>query len=180
MSTEAASETTPLVQQRSRQSLQSTQTTQSTQSHSYLIDQLPPLSKRITQVTCAIIWCLFAAGPVFGFAAFKPVLIAEGVYADKCPHITITDNNKGNTDGDICVERDLKLNLMFTLAAVITNATALLVGGILDHFGPRTTGIIGSVILFIASLLMSHGKDIVMFDAYLAGYIAVNISFVDR
>lgn len=36
------------------------------------------------QVTVAVIYCLFGAGIVFGFAAIKPVLIAEGVYKDQC------------------------------------------------------------------------------------------------
>jgi hypothetical protein len=38
----------------------------------------------IAQVCAAVIYCLLAAGPVFGFAAIKPVFIREGVYRDQC------------------------------------------------------------------------------------------------
>jgi hypothetical protein len=31
-----------------------------------------------------VVYCLFAAGIVFGYAAIKPVLINEGVYKDRC------------------------------------------------------------------------------------------------
>lgn len=31
-----------------------------------------------------MIYCLFAAGVVFGYAAIKPVLLEEGVYRDRC------------------------------------------------------------------------------------------------
>lgn len=36
------------------------------------------------QIGVAVIYCLSAAGIVFGFAAVKPVLIAEGVYKEQC------------------------------------------------------------------------------------------------
>lgn len=40
--------------------------------------------KRILQVVTAVIYCLFSAGVVFGYAAFKPVLVEEGVYRQFC------------------------------------------------------------------------------------------------
>lgn len=43
------------------------------------------------QVFVAAIYCLLAAGIVFGFAAIKPVLIAEDVYRDRCTHQEIVD-----------------------------------------------------------------------------------------
>jgi len=41
-------------------------------------------ARRILQVGTAVGYCLLAAGPVFGYAALKPVLIKEGVYAGLC------------------------------------------------------------------------------------------------
>lgn len=38
-----------------------------------------PKYKRVLQICVAVIYCLFAAGIVFGYAAIKPVLIAEGI-----------------------------------------------------------------------------------------------------
>jgi hypothetical protein len=40
--------------------------------------------KRVAQVVVAVLYCLLAAGTVFGFAAIKPVFIREGVYRDQC------------------------------------------------------------------------------------------------
>lgn len=138
-----------------------TETTPLMRTHSILVDTLPSTRKRIIQVGCAMAWCLFSAGPVFGFAALKPVLVSEGVYKDLCPK---------DSDG-LCVERDLKLNMMFTIAAVVTNATAFIVGLILDKYGPRVTGILGSFIIAIAAEFLSHGSTITSFDAYLLGYV---------
>ena len=41
-------------------------------------------TKRIVQVAIAVVYCLFSAGVVFGYAALKPVLIHEGVYSQFC------------------------------------------------------------------------------------------------
>jgi len=137
-----------------------TETTPLTRVHSLLVDSLPSKRIRISQVACAMLWCLFAAGPVFGFAALKPVLISEGIYEQYCPG-----------EDKMCVERDLKLNNMFTIAAVVTNATAFIVGRILDTYGPRVTGILGSFIIFFAGALLANGSAIPYFDAYLFGYV---------
>lgn len=39
-----------------------------------------------------MIYCLLAAGVVFGYAAIKPVLIEEGVYRDRCTDEELEDN----------------------------------------------------------------------------------------
>ena len=44
------------------------------------------------QVAAAVVYCLFAAGIVFGYAAIKPVLIREGVYRDQCTKKELEDN----------------------------------------------------------------------------------------
>lgn len=41
---------------------------------------------------------------------------------------------------------------MFTVAAVATNVCALLVGAILDQYGPRVSGMIGSVLFALGCL----------------------------
>ncbi|KAI1409785.1 MFS general substrate transporter [Hypoxylon sp. FL1857] len=115
-----------------------------------------PQWKRILQVVVMVVFCLFAAGIVFGYAALKPVLKKEGAYQDICH------------GEDTCVE--IHLNLMFTVAAVATNVAALPVGAILDHYGPRVCGIIGAVFLSIGALLMSFAKSL-PFDALLFGYL---------
>ncbi|KAK1503347.1 major facilitator superfamily transporter [Colletotrichum tamarilloi] len=124
-----------------------------------------PQWKRILQVTIAVIYCLFAAGIAFGFAALKPVLKREGAYSDVCS----TDETKSTPD-DTCVE--IHLNLMFTVAAVGTNIAALPVGALLDHAGPRVCGLVGSVFLIIGSILMAYAKTL-PFDGFLIGYLCL-------
>lgn len=121
------------------------------------------------QVLVTVIYCLFAAGVVFGYAALKPVLKKEGAYQDVCG-----GNNEsagasvGLDDVDTCVE--IHLNLMFTVAAVSTNVAALPVGTILDHFGPRVCGILGAIFLTVGSLLMAYERAL-PFDGLLFGYL---------
>lgn len=59
---------------------------------------------------------------------------------------------------------------MFTTAAVATNVCALPVGTVLDKYGPRVSGIVGSVLLAIGSLLLAFAVQ-VPFDAYIPGYV---------
>ena len=117
----------------------------------------------IVQVTIAIIYCLFAAGIVFGYAAIKPVLITEGVFKDLC---TAEELKQGVSP---CYKQEIRLNLMFTVAAVSTNVAALPIGTILDRYGPRVCGIIGSVLLATGALLFAFATS-VEGDLFTPGY----------
>jgi len=108
-----------------------------------------------------VIYCLFAAGVVFGYAAIKPVLKREGAYKDVCSAQSAVSENT-------CIE--MHLNLMFTVAAVATNVAALPIGAILDHYGPRVCGLLGSVFLAIGAVLMAFESS-VPFDGLLFGYL---------
>lgn len=57
------------------------------------------------QVGLAVVYCLFAAGVVFGYAAIKPVLIREGVYRNLCTKQELRD------DVDVCYEQELRCAL---------------------------------------------------------------------
>jgi MFS family permease len=138
--------------------------------------------KRIAQVAVACVYCLFAAGVVFGYAAIKPVLIGirpgnpilstptnllseQGVYAERCTPKEIEDGVW------VCYEQELRLNLMFTVAAVSTNVCALPVGTILDRYGPRVAGIIGCFLLAIGSALLAFAWDVrECVDLWIPGY----------
>lgn len=123
-------------------------------------------TRRILQVAIAVIYCLFAAGIVFGYAAIKPVLILEGVYSQFCERDELVTSQLGRT----CYEQEIRLNFMFTTAAVATNVCALPVGTVLDRYGPRISGIIGSILLTVGSLLMAFATQL-PFDAYIPGYL---------
>ncbi|PGH11167.1 hypothetical protein AJ79_05009 [Helicocarpus griseus UAMH5409] len=119
--------------------------------------------KRIAQVSVAVIYCILSAGVVFGYAALKPILIDEGVYRNLC---TKEELDRGET---LCYNQDLRLNFMFTLAAVVTNISALPVGTILDTFGPRISGGIGSIFIGAGALCLALAS-LLPFDAYVPGY----------
>ncbi|KAG0671835.1 hypothetical protein C6P40_003676 [Pichia californica] len=151
-----------------------------------------PQKKRYIQVACAVTWCLFGAGPIFGFAALKPTLIDQGIYEDVCyVNSTISSIDQDNsiltsllsslaytpndfhTDGFIskCTNQDLKLNMMFTVGAALTNVSALIIGRTLDSYGPRICGLIGAFFLLLASLVFINSKSLLsLFDPYLIGY----------
>lgn len=150
--------------------------------------------KRYAQVVCAVVWCLFGAGPIFGFAALKPTLIDQGIYEDVCnvtgnqstsietnlftnllTSLTPLSNNDFQTEGFIskCTSQDLKLNMMFTVGAALTNVSALIIGRTLDTYGPRLCGLIGAGFLLLASIVFIYAKNIIslgLFDPYLVGY----------
>lgn len=119
---------------------------------------------RLLQVVCAVLWCLLSAGPIFGFAALKPILIDQGVYQDMCDK---------NDNAVPCSAQDLKLNTMFTIGAVATNIIALPVGWALDNYGPRVCGMIGAFLLSLGSLSFILSKSIKWFDPYLGGYVTL-------
>jgi MFS family permease len=91
------------------------------------------------------------------------VLKAEGAYRHIC---AVPDQSPD--EEDTCV--DLHLNLMFTVAAVATNVAALPVGAILDHYGPRVCGLLGSLFLAAGALLMAFESRL-EFDGLLLGYL---------
>lgn len=54
------------------------------------------------QVFFAVIYCLLAAGVVFGYAAIKPVLVKEQVYRDQCTEDELEKNVR------VCYQQDLR------------------------------------------------------------------------
>ncbi|RAL13714.1 putative MFS transporter [Aspergillus homomorphus CBS 101889] len=133
-----------------------------------------PTAKRLAQVAVTILACWFAAGIVFGFAALKPVLIAEGVYRDLCTDEELRDNV------DVCLEQDLRLNFFFTISSITANVSALPVGTILDRYGSRVCGFAGCVLLAIGCALMAYSFSEPGFDGYIAGnfFLALGGTFI--
>lgn len=137
-------------------------------------------TKRLLQVSSSIFWCLFAAGPLFGFAALKPFLIREHVYEDVC----LSEQSLGDLyqlfsegeSGVKCTEQDLKLNLIFTISAVLTNVSALPIGYLLDNYGPRACGLVGASFILLGSVVVINPKVFLgHFDPFLVGYGLVSL-----
>ncbi|KAL3264956.1 hypothetical protein ABHI18_000233 [Aspergillus niger] len=131
-------------------------------------------AKRLAQVIVTILACWFAAGVVFGFAALKPVLVAEGVYRDLCTADELRDGV------EVCSEQDLRLNLFFTIGSITANVSALPVGTILDRYGSRICGFAGCLLLALGSSLMAYSFSQPQFDGYMAGnfFLALGGTFI--
>lgn len=121
----------------------------------------------IVQIATAVLSCLLATGIIFGYAALKPVLIREHVYEELCTKDDLKEPLP-------CYDQEVRLNLMFTIAAVATNVAALPVGSLLDRFGPRFCGIIGSFLLAIGASLFAFAREL-PFDGYLFGYLLLGL-----
>ncbi|KAL3441040.1 major facilitator superfamily domain-containing protein [Aspergillus insuetus] len=121
-----------------------------------------PTAKRIAQVAITILACWFGSGIIFGYAALKPVLVAQGVYKDLCAAEEL------DGEFDTCYEQELRLNLFFTVGSITANVSALPVGSILDRYGSRVCGFTACVILAAGSLLMAYSFSNPNFDGYIA------------
>lgn len=126
------------------------------------------------QVFAVVLACWFASGIVFGFAALKPILIKEGVYRDLCTQDELDE------DVEVCFEQDLRLNFFFSLASTTANVSALVVGTMLDRYGPRVCYLIGSACLAAGSMIMSLAFQIDEFDGFAIGnfFLALGGTFV--
>ena len=134
------------------------------------------------QVLVAVIYCLLAAGIVFGYAAIKPILKKEGAYQDMCSSAAASRALSPVSSGyelfleatthemNTCIE--IHLNFMFTCAAVATNVWALPLGTLLDRYGPRFCGVLGSFFLAIGAVLMAYARKL-PFDGFLVGYVTL-------
>ncbi|KAK8069999.1 hypothetical protein PG994_006615 [Apiospora phragmitis] len=122
---------------------------------------------RAAQVGFAIFVCAVASGIVCGFAALKPVLIAEGVYSDLCPP---------DWASMPCAAQDMRLNLFFILASVTLNVSTIFAGFTLDKRGRRTCYLIAAAVLAVGSLLMAAAftKSRVI-PSWLDGYLVGNL-----
>ena len=69
-------------------------------SRTFSMDQLTPWTA--VQICLACIFCLFSSGIVFGYAAFKQVLVREGVYEEYCTHAIPEDRDQ------TCYEQELR------------------------------------------------------------------------
>lgn len=120
------------------------------------------------QVSTAVVYSLLSAGVVFGYAALKPVLIEEGVYRNRCRQDEVRKQQR------LCYGQEMRLNLMFTVAAVSTNVWALPVGVLLDRFGPRLTSVLGCAFFSLGLGLLAIGADAAV-DTYLPGFMFLAI-----
>eukprot|EP00126_Sphaerothecum_destruens_P012345 Sdes_comp21171_c0_seq1m19838 len=122
----------------------------------------PSRGKSLFLVTCSILFPFLCSGLIFGFAALKPILLKSGVYKDLCP-----------PNVESCERQKLRLDLMFTLSAAVTNACALPIGTILDRLGPRFTLCIGTIFFGLGCILFGTASS--SLDLYIPGFVALAV-----
>ncbi|KDE03512.1 hypothetical protein MVLG_06024 [Microbotryum lychnidis-dioicae p1A1 Lamole] len=115
---------------------------------------VPSTALQLTQIVFAIFFCLTCAGVIFGFAALKPVLIQEGVYADYCkPGERTTDPTTGYwllCEGQIA---------------------CLPIGYALDKLGPRKTSLLGATLFILGNFFFGLGYRSTWMDTYVLGFL---------
>lgn len=82
---------------------------------------------------------------------------------------SITSHVRGNAHS---IQR---LNFTFNVASVTTNVSALLVGSILDRYGPRVCGLTGSLILMLGSLCLAFEHEL-PFDGVIGGHFLLALA----
>lgn len=119
---------------------------------------------------------MLASGIVCGFAALKPVLVAEGVYRDLCPSGW---SNANDDERQLpCPEQDIRLNLFFILASITLNVSTVFAGYILDQHGRRICYLVAALILFIGGGIMGSAfafRGRLPFDGYITGNLLLGL-----
>jgi hypothetical protein len=110
--------------------------------------QVPRTKRALQAFFFAPLFCLTISGVVFGFAglwpppaigadkrfvALKPVLISEGIYRSYCTDKELEEGVR------ICVGQELRLNLLFTIAAVAANVPDPMPWDVFENFAWRLT-----------------------------------------
>lgn len=150
-----------------------------------LAEQVSP-RLRLMQCISATIYVFLSAGVIFGFAAFKPIMIYEKVYESECDlsveptFISQLASKFGTNSSGIqpkCTNQDLKLNTLFTIAAALTNISSIFVGKILDVYGPKVCGLIGAALLYLACFIFISAESLACsyFDPYLVGFALMSL-----
>lgn len=120
---------------------------------------------------------MLASGIVCGFAALKPVLIAEGVYRSLCP--ADWPISSGNESQIPCPEQDMRLNLFFITASITLNVSTVFAGYVLDNHGRRACYLLAALILFLGGGCMSlafwMGERLAFFDGYITGNLLLGL-----
>jgi hypothetical protein len=95
------------------------------------------------------------------------VLIGRSRYSELCPAPQATT---GPPIQAICSARSVAFNLIFSCGAVTAQASGVVVGSVLDCFGPRKTIVLGHTLVIFGSLLFAEtsGRDVAIWTLPLA------------
>ena len=77
------------------------------------------------------------------------MLTREGIYASECSPL----------EGGECKNRTLRFNVIFTVAAVVSQGAGLFIGFAVDFFGPRRSMLAGCLLIASASCMFAFTDD---------------------
>lgn len=155
-----------------------------------LPEHAPPYTTthKVAMLVIAMLASFLTSGVIFGDAALRQIFLAEGTYRHLCP------THNGTTDGPwpptghppatapatrttrapapapACEAQTLRLVLLFTVAASVTNMGTLLFGALLDAAGPRRTALTGAALVCLGAGAMAIADDTAL-DLFLPAYV---------
>lgn len=128
--------------------------------------------KRIALVVAVFLSDLLLTGLVFGWAPLLLMLQQEQQYVELCDFDSAeVDAAAADVDAPplTCVAQENRLNLMFAVASVTTNAGALPIGFFLDRAGPKLA-VAAAALVEVCGLLLLAFADSQDFDVFLPAY----------
>lgn len=90
-----------------------------------------------------------AGGVIFGWPSLQRILESEGVFAQKCPGVPVTD----------CDAASIKYNTIFTAGAVGATGGMLFFGYLFDRFGPRVSSVVGHLMMLTGVLMFAFSSN---------------------
>ena len=100
---------------------------------------MPPAAVPAVLLVVGLLQVTLLAGVVYGWAALRAILLAEGQYASLCANASRGASLVPGGGGALCNEQEMRLTSVYTSAAWATMAGRLAVGTFQDRFGPRIT-----------------------------------------
>ena len=116
--------------------------------------------KRVLLLALGMFQCFATSGIIYGWTSLDQLFVNEGVYSNLCP--------PGN---QTCSAQNLRFNLIFTISSNINLAAGLLMGYILDRWGPRACVVQSMACVLGGCICVAFGSPTL--DLYMAGMILI-------
>jgi len=126
----------------------------------------PLMQPSTVLVIASAIQLLLCSGLTLGWAGMLLLLNGERTFEALCD-----GSSTLGADGT-CDESDLKLNLIFTVSSTSYGAAPIVLGMVIDRYGPRTMCVLSSAFLSVGFLLVtvSSYPD---FDLFMVGFVLI-------
>ena len=109
-------------------------------------------------IILTLLSCLIYAGVIFGWAAYAPLLKAEGFYA--------CGGSTNSTASNECPSQQTALTLVYTIATVTFTAALLPFGVLVDRLGPSASCLLAGACLVCGVASPSLKKDSLLLPGF--------------